>query len=647
MRTLAVKEPSNTQRKQAEVNRVVVQPSHRSLSSGVLQRKSSCACGGGCPRCQEQALLQTKLKISEPGDQYEQEADRIADEVMRMPEPSVQRQIEPEEEEEEEEGMVQREIANPITPLVQREVLPEMEEEEEEGMVQTKAIANQVAPLAQEQESSEVPPIVQEVLNSPGQPLDPDTRIFMESRFGHNFSQVRVHTSAKAAESAQSVNASAYTVKRDIVFGAEQYAPEKTEGRKLLAHELTHFVQQRNAELHPGSSVLNTAKTSDERPAKLKASSIESTTAFVSPMQRKGQGEMLQAKAKHKGKKQDLEQEVSWVKLDASDGHIASIYFATNQATLDNQDKSVLNKVYNAYQKMLSLRKVTLLFIGYADYRGGEKDNLSLGQQRAQIVSEHFSPLRTYSPNFAWGVSSAGESELPQIGSTSRELSPYRQVDIIADPIIRKVVQQSKRTGAGCLNCRPYCSYDKSADLGSYNCAGLAHRTYDDKNPAQTKAALAKGSNIVCSEPCAHVGMVKHWLWEFTRHAEDYNGNVLKRPITGAEIPPWPDFHTVAGPTDGDPYPHDSEEFYSKDGHRSVHGPGKGPSFRPLPRGRLLEYNPDEKPVSDDKGQPVYYVNSNITESCYCLPCPKPSSTKLKEKKNPSGRDKPRLARKP
>jgi hypothetical protein len=88
------------------------------------------------------------------------------------------------------------------------------------------------------------PPIVHEVLRSPGQPLDLDTRAFMEPRFGHDFSQVRVHTNANAAESARAVNALAYTVGRDVVFGAGQYAPITYAGRQLIAHELTHTIQQ-------------------------------------------------------------------------------------------------------------------------------------------------------------------------------------------------------------------------------------------------------------------------------------------------------------------------------------------------------------------------------------------------------------------
>ncbi len=95
---------------------------------------------------------------------------------------------------------------------------------------------------------SSVPPIVHDVLRSPGQPLDASMRAFMEPRFGHNFSQVRVHTDARAAESARAVNALAYTVGRDVVFAADRYAPETNVGRSLLAHELTHVIQQRRSE---------------------------------------------------------------------------------------------------------------------------------------------------------------------------------------------------------------------------------------------------------------------------------------------------------------------------------------------------------------------------------------------------------------
>ncbi len=91
------------------------------------------------------------------------------------------------------------------------------------------------------------PPIVHEVLRSPGRPLDPTTRAYMEPRFSHDFSGVRIHTDAKAAESARAVNALAYTVGNDIVFGEGQFTPRLSRGKKLLGHELTHVIQQQGA----------------------------------------------------------------------------------------------------------------------------------------------------------------------------------------------------------------------------------------------------------------------------------------------------------------------------------------------------------------------------------------------------------------
>ncbi|MDQ6623370.1 MAG: DUF4157 domain-containing protein [Verrucomicrobiota bacterium] len=92
--------------------------------------------------------------------------------------------------------------------------------------------------------SDEVPAAVHETLGQSGQPLPSATRALMETRFGHDFSQVRIHTDAAASESARAVNAHAYTVGNQIVFGAGQYQPQSPEGQRLLAHELTHTLQQ-------------------------------------------------------------------------------------------------------------------------------------------------------------------------------------------------------------------------------------------------------------------------------------------------------------------------------------------------------------------------------------------------------------------
>lgn len=187
------------------------------VSHRVLQRKCACGShtmgGGQCAECQKKMSvgsrpLQAKLAISEPGDAYEQEADRVAEQVMRMS---------PAGENTKQNGRMAQTI------------------------VQRRATGSATG-------VAEAPPSVHEVLNSPGQPLDTAVRTFFEPRFAQDFSQVRVHTDSKAVESARVVNALSYTVGQDVVFGARQYMPSSGTGRRLLAHELTHVVQQRNIE---------------------------------------------------------------------------------------------------------------------------------------------------------------------------------------------------------------------------------------------------------------------------------------------------------------------------------------------------------------------------------------------------------------
>ena len=93
-------------------------------------------------------------------------------------------------------------------------------------------------------QSTMIPPEVHEVLRSPGKPLDSATRVFLERRFGHSLSHVRIHTGDMAVQSAEEVRASAYTVGKHIVFGAGRYTPGTTFGLKLLAHEIAHTIQQ-------------------------------------------------------------------------------------------------------------------------------------------------------------------------------------------------------------------------------------------------------------------------------------------------------------------------------------------------------------------------------------------------------------------
>ena len=119
-------------------------------------------------------------------------------------------------------------------------------EDPESGPARRRSIGNPGGP-------AEAPPIVYEVLRSAGEPLDASARTFLEPRFGYDFSQVRVHTDARAEASARAVNAHAYTVGRDVVMPSHAYQPGTSSGRQLLAHELSHVVQQ-SSEAGPGTA---------------------------------------------------------------------------------------------------------------------------------------------------------------------------------------------------------------------------------------------------------------------------------------------------------------------------------------------------------------------------------------------------------
>ena len=160
-------------------------------------------------------VIRGKLVINEPRDKYEQEANYVSEQVMRMPEP--QRQC----------------ACGGTCPKCQTQQLVQ-----EHERLRTKRVGSD--DLGQ----TAAPPIISDVLRSFGQPLDAATRAYFEPRFGHDFSGVRVHTNPRAADSVRSVGALAYTVGPNVVFSAGRYDPSSTAGRQLLAHELTHVRQQ-------------------------------------------------------------------------------------------------------------------------------------------------------------------------------------------------------------------------------------------------------------------------------------------------------------------------------------------------------------------------------------------------------------------
>lgn len=173
---------------------------HSIFQSPVVQLKPICPCDGGCPSCE--GVIQPKLIVDQPRNMYEQEADRVAEQVLRIPESQV------------------------------------LQQPNEEQILQTKNIPAQ---------TSEVNLNLVACINavkSSGQPLATSTRAFFEPRFRYNFINVRVHTDAEASTLTDKLNALAFTAGQDIFFRRGEYQPDSSYGREVLAHELTHVVQQ-------------------------------------------------------------------------------------------------------------------------------------------------------------------------------------------------------------------------------------------------------------------------------------------------------------------------------------------------------------------------------------------------------------------
>jgi hypothetical protein len=186
-----------------------------------------------------QRLVQRRPAVSQPSDKYEQEADRVADAVVRKSNtssliPSITRYGE-------------RGVHRKCTEC--EEEMQRQPEKEEEEKVQRQVGVEEVKLQARTRvggaiSARDVSEDAIRALQGGGRPLPKSVRADIEPRMGYDFSGVKIHTDGHAAQLARSVNALAFTVGRDIVFGAGQYRPETSEGKRLLAHELTHVVQQ-------------------------------------------------------------------------------------------------------------------------------------------------------------------------------------------------------------------------------------------------------------------------------------------------------------------------------------------------------------------------------------------------------------------
>ena len=450
---------------------------------GILQRK--CACGGAagltgeCSECQSNQFvgkpLQTKLRINEPGDVYEQEADRVAEQVMRMAEPNqgsnpsrlgatalvqrhiadqgaentahVQRQEEAPGGQQATEGVQQTEggegkeegsrcpswrqdpqsiskraaenyVQNDMTPpsqatvekitcepprangnyacsvhfsdgLVIRVIVRETDIVVGMGpgpfttltpppatplcfydyhcaeglLVLTKRECKSAKPAASSgptlvgqrraapgaSGAVNAGPAVGRVLDTAGQPLDTATQSFFAARFGHDFGHVRVHADAAAAESARSVNALAYTVGRDIVFGAGHYAPDSRAVLKLLAHELAHVVQQTGGAPRDSNAAAGHGATASRSQQSARAA----------------RSDVIQRQPEPERKLRDFPLFLDKLKLDIGKNLLDNGHHLYQAAALHPDDPELLENAFFRYALGLNVLKTTFRYAGF------------------------------------------------------------------------------------------------------------------------------------------------------------------------------------------------------------------------------------------------------------------------------------------
>lgn len=241
------------------------------------------------------SALSPQIAVNQPGDKNEEEADRVADQVMRAPAPQFQR----------------IRLLGDGRGNGQRG----QPDREHDSVPATRAEAGDNLQRA-------APSIVHEVLRSPGRPLDPGTRAFMEPRFGYDFSRVRVHNDVAAAQSAREVDADAYTVGHHVVFADGLFAPGTHQGNRLLAHELTHVTQQSE-----GIDCLQRSPKDDQRERDEKRQRRSESTA-------RQRGRALAAKIRKEAKLSDKSVSQMARDLDFFEGAAREIYITTLRPTV-------------------------------------------------------------------------------------------------------------------------------------------------------------------------------------------------------------------------------------------------------------------------------------------------------------------------
>jgi outer membrane protein OmpA-like peptidoglycan-associated protein len=250
-----------------------------------------------------------------------------------------------------------------------------------------------------------VPPIVRDVLNDPGQPLDSATRAFMEPRFGHDFSHVRVHIDEQAAKSAQNIHARAYTVGQHIVFDKGNYIPESSEGKRIIGHELSHVIQQERA-----TTLMPPTTRGDitEQAAQLavQAALEQGRRPVLSPTRlgiARDEPETMSTKRVHyePGEREGSKTSLGQVDRLTNDAFVL-FDFEVNEANLKPDHEMFLDQLVESYKLRYSYSTeqtpqkenerplaAIRMIQGYTDLVDTERVNAPLRQRRAEAVAQY------------------------------------------------------------------------------------------------------------------------------------------------------------------------------------------------------------------------------------------------------------------
>jgi hypothetical protein len=360
--------------------------------------------------------IQAKLKVSQPNDPYEQEADRRVEQVMSMPESAIQRKpgipgkSDPSYSDKQ---LVQKKISDQIPPLTQ-------------GKVASRAA--EVTPAKQSRVES---------FSGGGQPLPESVRSFFEPLFGTDFGQVRVHTGSQAAESAAAIQARAFTSGQDVVFGSGEFRPEADEGRKLLAHELTHVVQQQGAPvLSPSCASLDTSECEVRADADASAGN---------QIHNKEKGSQFACCAPS-GSRQELEADAKRGSEAVLTGNNYAPKFSTVSGNVLAYGESVADWFPNPEQQSRT------------EQRALEQQGLTDPQSRAKLEFRADSDADTHAARARYDISisaSGGGGQIQSETTVMLDYVPDRRVSVVGPA----VVQINPELGMGPVQDRPAFPY--------------------------------------------------------------------------------------------------------------------------------------------------------------------------------------------